>query len=66
MLGVKAAEGFTYDDLVKAKERFVDTELIDLRDLLDEKKCEDAKPAYVLVVRNGIDQLGKELGFSAD
>jgi hypothetical protein len=37
-----------------------------LRELLDPSIREDAEPACILVVKNGINQLGKRHGFTAD
>lgn len=59
-IGEKKSEGLTYDELVMAKEYFEekgkDCELINLREMLPREEREEADKAYILIVRNAIDE----------
>ena len=55
IIGKKAKEGFSYDDIIKSKENFdkdYKTELYKLSDLIEQ----DVTDAYVLVIRNFINE----------
>lgn len=64
IIGESAESGFTLDDLIRFKDAFpyTRTELINLNEAGD---APDTEPAYVLVVRRGVDAILSHAGINA-
>lgn len=68
-IGVQAEKGYSLDDIMKAKSYFESVggqcQLMDLRDAIkDPDTHARLDPAYVLIIRNGVDCLLKDIGKS--
>jgi hypothetical protein len=70
-IGQLAEKGFTYQDLLNAKENFEKIgcvcDLLDLRDSVEDEEIKiNLEPAYILIIRDAVDKMLKNIDKTAD